>query len=120
MNVHTKVTRMEPTQAILAYVEKKTAGFSKFLAADAKIADVHVEVEKTTRHHHSGPVFRAEVNLSAGKTRLYADATADDLYAAIDLVRNEVVRELTALRSKRRALERRGSLRIKKMMKGGK
>lgn len=111
---------MKPTEAILAYVEKRTTSFSKFLGEDVKIADVHFEVEKTTRHHQSGPVFRAEVNLKAGTVRVRAEATAEDLYAAIDLVRDEVVRELTALRQKRRALERRGSLKIKKIMRGEK
>ena len=64
---------------------------------------------RITRHHRHGKVFRAEANLTAGSQNLYADAVGEDLHEAIDLLEEELRREIKKFKNKRIALERKGA-----------
>ena len=48
----------------------------------------------------------------------YASAETEDLYASIDKVKDEIVRELTSKRKKALRLFRKGGAKIKNMLKG--
>ena len=77
-----------------------------------------VEVGRTTQHHKSGDIFRAEINLKLKGDSLRAVREAEDLYAAIDQVKDEIVDLLTTHADKRRTLLRRGAAKIKNILKG--
>ena len=77
-----------------------------------------VEVGKSTKHHKAGNIFRAEVHITGPGLDFYAVAEEADLYAAIDIVKDEIVRTATQLKDKRKTLARRGAEMIKNMMKG--
>ena len=47
-----------------------------------------------------GGYFRAEIHITAGGEDYYAVVEKDDLYAAIDEVKDEIVHELTSKRKK--------------------
>ncbi len=49
---------------------------------------------------------------------LYASAEETDLYKAIDMVRDEILREVRADKSKKISLVRRGGAKIKDMLRG--
>jgi putative sigma-54 modulation protein len=117
MKINIKATGIELTPAISDYVHKKVSSLQKYLE---KVSDVvaQVEVGKSTRHHKSGEVFRAEVHLVGAGLDLYAASEQIDLYAAIDVVKDEISRNLTHQKGKRFALARRGGRMVKDMMKG--
>jgi len=117
MNINIKATGIELTAAIKDYVYKKISSVEKYLSNKKDIVSVLVEVGKTTKHHKSGDVFRAEVRITGGGIDLYAVEEADDLYAAIDLVEAEVARELVQGKSRRMKLLRRGQRAIKDLVK---
>ncbi len=79
---------------------------------------VSVEVGKTTKHHKSGDVFRAEIRINAGGEEYYAVTETEDLYAAIDEAKDDIVRELTSSRKKALRLFRKGGQRIKNLLRG--
>ncbi len=112
-----KATNMELTDAIREYVEKRLSQLDKLLQGHR---DMHlsVEVGKTTRHHKEGDFFFAEVNLVLGGENFRAVSERDNLYTAIDEVKDELARELTHFKDRRRTLIRRGSLAIKNTLKG--
>jgi putative sigma-54 modulation protein len=116
MRTQIKATNIELTPSIQDYVEKKIQSLDKFFGpTDEAIA--YVEVGKTTRHHKSGDFFRAEVRLvSAGKEH-YAVVEKEDLYAAIDEVKDETIRELSGERKRMRTLVRKGGAKIKSIIK---
>jgi len=116
MKINIKATNIELTLAISAYAEKKIRTLKKFL--DVPDAVAQVEVGKSTKHHKSGEVFRAEVHLVAPGMDLYAVSDQSDLYAAIDLVKDELIEKLTREKGKREALYRRGARKVKDIMKG--
>ncbi len=118
MNITTKATNIEITPAIADYIEKKFSAFDKFVQGDIGSARCDVEVGKTTRHHRSGDVFRAEVNLHIQGKSFYAVSELDDLYAAIDVVKDEIIRQVTSQKEKSNTLYRRGALHVKNILKG--
>ena len=116
MRINIKATNITTTPAISEYIDKKVNMLEKFLANQDVL--VNVEVGKTTRHHKSGDVFRAEIQIIADGKDYYAVSETDDLYAAIDKVKDEIVHELTSKRKKALHLLRRGGAKIKNLLKG--
>ena len=49
---------------------------------------------------------------------VYATVEREDLYAAIDEVRDEVVEDLKAIKNKKKSLMRRGGAEVKQIVKG--
>jgi putative sigma-54 modulation protein len=117
MKINTKATNITITPAISDYIEKKVATFEKFLQNVEGVL-INVEVGKTTKHHKSGEVFRAEIHLLSGGDDYYAVAETDDLYASIDEVKDEIIRELTSKRKKALRLWRKSGAAIKDMIRG--
>lgn len=116
MQIEIKCTGIELTEALRAYVEEKLGRLGKFVnGKDAFL--VTVELGKTTAHHHKGEVFRAEANMKLEGTLLRAEATASDLYAAIDLLKEEANRELVNRKTKRESLARRSARKLKSTFK---
>ena len=121
MNIKIRATNFDITPAIENYVTNKISSLEKFFGGNAKEYGsilCEVEIGRTTRHHKSGEIFRAEVNIvRPGNVQIFAFAEEFDLYAAIDVVRDELEREIVSKKDKRATLFRRGSARIKNMLK---
>lgn len=88
-----KGTNMELTEAIKQYVERKLESLVS-ICEKYSPCDVAVEVGKTSQHHQKGEVFYAELNMTIPGAVLRATSTMDDLYAAIDDVKDELKRQL--------------------------
>jgi putative sigma-54 modulation protein len=117
MNINIKGTNIELTEAISNYVHTKLDPIKKLLN-DVEGTFVHVEVGKESQHHLKGDVFKAEVNLrSQGKT-YYAVVTKDDLYAAIDEVRDEIAEKIKSQKDRAHSRFRRGARQVKDFVKG--
>lgn len=118
MNKNIKATNIEITPAISDYLEKRLSAFDRFIPADDTSAMCQVEVGKTTKHHKSGDFFKAEVNLRVSGKNFYAVSEKEDLYAAIDEVKDEIVYQMTSEKDKSMTLMRKGALRFKNIIKG--
>lgn len=118
MQTHIKATGMALTPAISDYVDKKVNGLQKFLNENDTSADLAVEIGRTTDHHKSGDVFRAEFNLHTKDGNFFAVAERSDVYTALDEVKDELEDALRAKKGKRLKLLRRGQLRIKELIRG--
>ena len=77
---------MEMTPAIKAYAEEKFEGLEKF---DKEILHVDVDLGMET-HHTSGNIFNCSVTLQIPGEVLKVERSADDLYKAIDKVRDHL------------------------------
>lgn len=111
-----KATEMALTPAIKDYAEKRVLALDKFFKGSGEVL-AQIEVGKTTRHHKSGNVFRAEISIRAEGQNYYTVSEKDDLYAAIDEVKDEMAREIISSKSKKETLFRRGGAKIKAMLK---
>ncbi|MDP3785269.1 MAG: ribosome-associated translation inhibitor RaiA [bacterium] len=115
MRVSLKGTNIALLESTREYVDKKLVKTTeKFLARDGESICLDIEVGKTTRHHKTGPYFRAEANLSMGKTMLRAEALGETLNEAIDLAEEELEREIKKFKERRRSLMLKGARSLKK------
>lgn len=89
-----KASGFELTPAIAQYAEEKIRHMEKFLASVQEPKRASIEVEKTTNHHNKGQIFRAEAMLSLPGKTLRAEATDEDLYAAIDAMKDALERQV--------------------------
>lgn len=116
MSISITAHNTELTPALQDYVEKRYASFSKFTAGEPVIT---VELGITTAHHRQGEVFevKAEIVTPLGK-QFRSVAQKADMYEAIDEVRDEIIRMLSAAKDKKATLFKRGAQAIKDMLRG--
>ena len=80
MKIKITTTNIELTSAIESYVQEKIRSVEKFaLPHESEDPIAEVEIGKTTNHHQSGDVFRAEVNLRVRGKHFRATSEKDDL-----------------------------------------
>lgn len=118
MHITIKATSMELTDAIETYVREKVSDLEKILDTSDTSLMANVEVGKTTEHHHSGNIFFAAIDLHMKMKNLRSSVERDDLYAAIDEVKDEMAREIKTHREKHRTLKKKGGAEIKNKLKG--
>ena len=118
MKINIKATGIELTQAISDYVYKKISSIEKYLDKSNTDIIAQVEVGRSTRHHKTGNIFRAEVHITGVGLDLYAVSEMEDLYAAIDVVKDEIVHNVVQSKGKRQTLAKKGAGMMKNIMKG--
>lgn len=116
MNINLKASNITLTEAISDYVDKRLDKLNMLVGGDAAVR-CDVELARTTGHHQKGEIFRAEIHLVAPHKDIYVASEKEDLYSAIDAVRDEVLREVKANKAKQISLVRRGGARAKEMAK---
>ena len=110
MRVSLKGTNLQLLESTREYVDRKLVrAAEKLLVRDGDALSLEIEVGKTTKHHKTGPYFRAEANLSIGKTMLRAEALGETLNEAIDLVEGELTREIKKFKERLRSLMLKGA-----------
>ena len=105
MNIKIKSTKLELTDAIRGYVEEKINMLEKYLG-NIPVINCDFEVERMTGHH-KGEVFRAEVNLEVPGEVLRVEKSEEDLYKAIDKVKDHL--ELAIIKHREKKIDRRRS-----------
>lgn len=116
MNIIIKGSHIEITEAISEYLDKKLQGIEKFLDVDAK---VEADLGKTTNHHKHGDIFRAELNITNKGEYTRVVEESEDLYSAIDKVKDEAFIVLGSKKDKKRSLFKKGALKIKNIFRSG-
>lgn len=96
MKINIKSTNLDLTPSLHAYIENKLGSLAKFLTRfDTEgVAEMWVEVARTTRHHHKGDVFMAEADLRLPKKILRAVEESADVRIAIDALRKTLQLEI--------------------------
>jgi ribosomal subunit interface protein len=118
MNLNIKTLNMSLTPDIESYLERKLRMLGRIIDWDSDNVFVQAELGKTTDHHRQGNIFRAEINVRYGGRYIRAVSEKEDLYSAIDEMKDELSRELKHTKGKRFALVRRGAIALKNMVKG--
>jgi ribosomal subunit interface protein len=118
MRINIKATNMELTPEISAYLNNKLESLEKLVRQKDESAMADVEVGRTTKHHHSGDIFRAEINLHIGQKSFRAVREASNLFGAIDEAKDQMMDELRTNKGKTIRLIRRGGQKIKAAVKG--
>lgn len=117
MHTNIKTTNISLTEAISDYTSKRLDAITQFFKDDTTVK-CDIELGRTTRHHNKGDIFRAEIHIVGKDKDLYASAEEEDLYKAIDMVRDEMLRVIKNSKEKKQSLIRRGGAKIKNILKG--
>lgn len=122
MRLILKATGIEHTNAIDAYVGSRLRELEKVLDPKEKSCIARVEIAKETKHHKTGAdVYKAELTMRAGKKDFRVTATDEaDLYAAIDALKDHIVRDVKDHRERVRQQQKDGDRKVKKALKGDK
>jgi len=94
MKIEIKATGIELSDNLKNYIEEKIGSCEKFLSLRNYPLNAFVEIEKTTKHHKKGLVFRAEVNLEVPGKLIRVESTKEDLYQAIVEAKDKLQRVL--------------------------
>ena len=107
MRFQLKLTNMESSPALEALADEKfTQPVKKLLGALDASADVvlAVEFERTTKHHRTGAIWRAEAQLDLphAAREVRAEAAGESVEEAANLVKDELIREIKRYKEERR------------------
>lgn len=117
MRINEKGTNIQITGEIKNYLYKKLEHLEKFIDPADESVLCDVELGRISRHHKNGDVFRAEINLHIAGKNLRAEAEKEELFAAIDVAKDEMVRELKVNKDKKVSLLKKGGSVIKSIIK---
>lgn len=108
---------VENADALKEYAAKKVEDCAKLLGELEETALCDVDL-KYSRPQQSGPVHYAEVNIQAGGELFRATAEEHSFEAAIDKVKDELLRELKRAKEKKIDHTRKGGAQAKDMLRG--
>jgi len=105
MRIDISYKNITPDKPLEVFIEEKIGGLERYINDGPIFAKV--EMGLPSRHHRSGPVFYAEVNLSIGSKLLRANCQHEDLRNAIVDAKNELRRQIKDFKEKKKDLTRR-------------
>lgn len=121
MKINLQGKNIELTEAIKGYVLEKETNLGRLLSnvIDSE-GGVHInfEVSKNTNHHKAGDVFHADCSINMNGDKFHASVDEEDLYQAIDAVKEILFREISKNKDRKQTLFKRGATSVKKMLKG--
>jgi len=105
-----KATNLKLTPSLQNYIEEKIGSLEKIIPQSEEkgfysevgkpVFETWVEIEKTTRHHQKGKIFRAECQIRLPGKSLRAESSREELHLAIDEVKDELQKEIKKYRGK--------------------
>ena len=108
---------VEVTDAIHSYVLEKLESIEKYIPDSDTSAKIAVELSRTTAHHSHGDVYQAEAQLHIRGKDITLKAVEDDLYKAIDVLKDMLTREISSYKDKERSIFRRSAHKVKNLLK---
>jgi len=118
MNIIIKGTNLELHEDLKSYVNEKIGSLKKFIEnenIDENSIIARVELAKTTQHHQHGNIYKAEVNLQFSGKIIRNVVESDDIYKAIDEVKDGLKIMISDYKSEKISKIRRGARMIKKL-----
>lgn len=121
MKINLQGKNIDLTNAIHNYVVKRITNLEKLLTKiEQNKGEIVVgfEVSKSTNHHKAGDIFHADCLIRIDGKEFYSSADKEDLYEAIDSVKDSLYLEISKDKDRAQTLYTRGARSIKKMLKG--
>ena len=103
MMITIQVSGIDSTDAIKQYANDKVADLEKYFP---NIQKIDVDVGMRSGHHLKGKIYYAECNVSVPGRLVRVSKDAEDLYKAIDKVRDHLKVELEKIKGKMRGVDR--------------
>lgn len=100
MKIDITTKNIDLDNPLRVFIEEKIGGLEHVIG-DTNV-EARVEIGKPSNHHHSGPIFYAEANISLGGTLLRAEKQHEDLRSAIVDVKEALHIQITKFKEKHR------------------
>ncbi|MFZ2804258.1 MAG: ribosome-associated translation inhibitor RaiA [Patescibacteria group bacterium] len=99
MTITIRAVGMDLTDAIRQYAEEKFGMLEKY---DSSIIMIDVDLNTDTKHHQKGAIFSCSANVQVPGDMLRVEKHEEDLYKAIDKVKDHLREILTDRKEKLR------------------
>ncbi|MBI2450466.1 MAG: ribosome-associated translation inhibitor RaiA [Candidatus Nealsonbacteria bacterium] len=107
MKTTIKATNLKLTPEIEKAIKEKISSLDKFIPHINMPLEAFVEVALETRHHQKGNIFYAEANIKVPGRVIRSEAKDEDIYKAINALKDELKLLLNKYKEKQIALRRR-------------
>ena len=104
---------LELTEALKNYTEKKISEASQKFGRNLQLM---IDLEKVSSHHTHGEIYKAEARVS-GDLNFMVSELKNNLYAAIDGLKDKLEYEISSQTKKQRSLFRNLAQNFKKFLK---
>ncbi|MBU0596718.1 ribosome-associated translation inhibitor RaiA [Patescibacteria group bacterium] len=103
MVINIQSTGVEMTDAIKNYAQEKMEAVEKYFD---NIQNIDIDVGMKSHHHLKGKVFYAECNVSVPGKLIRVSKNAEDLYKAIDKVKDHLKVEFEKMKGKMNSIDK--------------
>src|SRR3989338_1265713 len=120
MRVVLKQKNLALTPEIREYVEKKLVSPVQKLIGRGRAEELvilEIEIARTTTRHRKGLVYYAEANISLGKKLVRVESQDQDIYAAIDALKDELEGRVKSLKEKSVSVDRKRARNAKQIIR---
>ncbi|MEK7145140.1 MAG: ribosome-associated translation inhibitor RaiA [Patescibacteria group bacterium] len=117
MKINIKGTNLSISPNLSAYLNEKLKSVVKLIDQNDETAMFDIELGRTTRHHQTGNIFRAEINLRRKGGDNRAVSEAGDIFSAIDLVKDQLLDELRGVKGKRLRFIKKSGRKVKEWLR---
>jgi len=113
MRIIIRTKNLELTGELKNFIEEKVISLKKFVDVLKKeeekhtLAEVFFDIEKETRHHNKGEVFRSEAKIFLPGRKIMANSAGSDLLLTVVEIKDKLQQELKKYKFKKIALTRR-------------
>ena len=121
MDIRIKSTDYEITPEVSAYLDEKIGAIEKLLGSDAELARVEIELGRDAgNQRHGEHVWFAEINVGyPGGESIHVSNHESTVNAAIDMAKDEAVRQLRKSRRSHTRFIRKSGAMLKDLMRWG-
>lgn len=88
------------TEAIKDYATEKFTSLNKYLPEQGETADLNLRLGKVSGSQHNGKIFYAELSIKTPEKNFGALVEAEDIYAAIDLLKDDLAHNIAHYKDK--------------------
>lgn len=117
LKLNIKGTNLKLTPEIYSYIEDKIGNLDKFIEKPDPVVQAWVEIGISTKHHQTGDIYRAEIQIRLPKKGVRAESFGKDVFTAIDAARDELQEELKKYKEKQEAVYKRSARALKKIFR---
>ena len=117
MNTQIKATNMDLSDAISTFIDDKLLSVGKVIDISDESVLCEVEIGKSSNHHNSGDIYRAEINITILGVLYRAVANKDELQNAILEARDEIIKSIKHATEKKETLNRKDGTEFKNQLK---
>jgi len=119
MKIIIKTKNIENSESLNSYIEEKLSGLQKFISVlreegdvGKTLAEVFVEIEKTTKHHRKGEIFMVKAFINMPGRNIVTEVESDDLFKAVIEAKDNLQAEIRKYKTKNIDKNRRAQMKV--------